>query len=591
FSNSTAYLYYRINITACVTASAPQIREFNVGVAYSPSQEVRVNGSTDGTATSTDLPGNNVETRIGSQVNVTNTPFNGLVAFVARWDRALPASELAAVEAEVTAKYLGAGSIDFAGTVAATSGVEGSISARVALDGTVAAVSGVEGAFESSGTVHPFAGQVDAVSGVEGTLTARVALAGQVDAVSVVQGSLDGDIPPTPMALSLTARASLTLAEPLSATLMAFDLTAKATLNVVMTRPTTIDPVTGLPQYRLVAVAADGTRLGELPNAEIGDLVEELGLDGTSVDFALPKYDATNRYVLPERGDPIPEVQVWRGPNLETWQKVDGARPTAATIEYDCSGLGTYLGDRLIGRIPKKDWLVNGDFSAGFTGWTFGYDEGSIPASQPKRSIVDVDFFGTKAKALKLSGADKITTTKRTLETAAVFVPNEATFLPGGAALVTSEAEQIPDGTASILIEGHTAYNWLDGDFGDGLALSLARANAAKPYVQAVHPDATITTVGKGRFEPLNDNSTYEEQAVNRRVEFHYSTTVTADADSAQWAKGSLTVGATYTNPKSTKRALPVTFFGWALLTNFLSESKTGYGVHVSIAKASAPTV
>ena len=42
---------------------------------------------------------------------------------------------------------------------------------------------------------------------------------------------------------------------------------------------------------------------------------------------------------------------------------------------------------------------------------------------------------------------------------------------------------------------------------------------------------------------------------------------------------------------RATKPRPWLALFGWALLTNFLSESKTGYGVHVSIAKASAPSV
>lgn len=479
-------------------------------------------------------------------------------------------------------------------------------SAAPDIEGVIAAVSDSQGTLAANSLLS---GQVDAASTVEGDLTTNLALAGQVNAISGAQGSLGGTtslafdfsakadltVALTTITLGLLSfdfktKASLTLGAPLTVTTMALDFAAKPDLNAAFARRHTVDPVTGLPQYRLVAVQADGTRLAELPRAAIGDLTEEIGLDGTKLDFTLPKYDATNAFVLPVKGEQIREVQVWRGPNLETWQRVDGARPDAQTIDYDCSGLGGYLDDRMIGKFPKTDLLVNGSFALGDYGWSYTNEPMSIPASPPNHSIVTVDFFGTKAKALQLTGADKIETHTQSLETAAVFVPNSASFLAGGAAKITAEAHDIPAGTTNIVIEGHTAYAYIDGDYGDGLALSLARANAAKPLVQAVHPAATITTVGKGRFKPVASNDTHAGQAKNRRVEFHYTSTVTAAASSAQYAKGSLTSG-TITVPTATKRAVPVTFKGWANLTSYLAASQHGYGVYLQIVKQSAPSV
>ncbi|MBK8601614.1 MAG: OmpA family protein [Saprospiraceae bacterium] len=54
------------------------------------------------------------------------------------------------------------------------------------------------------------------------------------------------------------------------------------------------------------------------------------------------------------------------------------------------------------------------------------------------------------------------------------------------------------------------------------MQLSLERATAIKDYLVkkgGIDPKR-ITAEGKGRSEPLNDNSTEEKKSKNRRVEF-----------------------------------------------------------------------
>src|SRR5205085_7350783 len=72
------------------------------------------------------------------------------------------------------------------GTVAATSGVAGTVAARLPVSGTVAATSAVSGTATS---LLPSSGTVAATSDVGGSIAARLAAAGTVAATSTVSGS------------------------------------------------------------------------------------------------------------------------------------------------------------------------------------------------------------------------------------------------------------------------------------------------------------------------------------------------------------------------------------------------------------------
>lgn len=404
-------------------------------------------------------------------------------------------------------------------------------------------------------------------------------------------------------AVSFATEAALDVVEPLDYEPLRVSFETGADLRVAIARPSTIDPVTGLPQYRLLAVTPDGTVLGELPKAAIGDHVLGLGLGDESLSFSLPKYDAGNQHVLPAYGKIIPEVQLWRGPNLEAWVRIDGEPGNNdGTLTYDCSGLGEHLKGRLVGKTPKTNWLINGDFSNGFYGWSFDYDAGSVPAVAPLHSIVDVDFFGKDAKALQLGGATSYT--KSAVETATVFIPNTATYMSGGEAKIEAAGANIPDG-ADVHVIGHTAYNYIDGDYGNGLALSLDRAQAAKATLHAQNSTLTFslppgwddidpskrvddgTVGGRGRYVPVASNDTYAGQAKNRRVELQYVATI--DANAGQFARAALTVGE-ITIPYG-ERALPVTFKGWAAASSDIVKTSGGYGVLITLYDVSGSTL
>ena len=72
------------------------------------------------------------------------------------------------------------------------------------------------------------------------------------------------------------------------------------------------------------------------------------------------------------------------------------------------------------------------------------------------------------------------------------------------------------DGSMKLNIIGHTDA---DGTDDANLKLSKARAEQALIDVYKISGDR-LTTEGKGESEPVGDNSTSNDKAQNRRVEF-----------------------------------------------------------------------
>lgn len=337
------------------------------------------------------------------------------------------------------------------------------------------------------------------------------------------------------------------------------------------------DPRTGRPQYRLIVAHRDGERLAELTNATVSAIESGVGV-GSSFNFEAPTTDPEMAYAKVAGR----QAQVWRGTSLEFRGPIvtvdDSAENGVTSVK--CRDPFWYLesGRRVIGAIPKRDLLINGSFQSGDElPWQGGFAPDSIPAAQPIRDVIDVDFFGTQMKALQISGVDKVVTVTKELKTAAVFVPNSAAYLPGGESTVKAVAALMPKtGSLTVDVKGYTADDRINGDYGDGMELSLARARAAAATIRAVRPNAKTNATGYGYYYQVPGGLD-----ANRRVVVSWSGVQTA-AGHRQYEVQKVTVR----QPVDKKAPLPLTFVGWTKITKWLGASKDGWGVYIQVAKA-----
>ena len=106
----------------------------------------------------------------------------------------------------------------------------------------------------------------------------------------------------------------------------------------------------------------------------------------------------------------------------------------------------------------------------------------------------------------------------------------ENLLFPSGSAVVNPKGKQALSKLADVLninndinveIEGHTDSIPIKGKFADNWALSVARSTAiVRILTETYQVDPTrVTASGRSRFEPVDDNSTAEGRAKNRRTE------------------------------------------------------------------------
>ena len=493
---------------------------------------------------------------------------------------------VSAVQGDITANLAVTGQVD------ATSAAQGSIVANVQLSGQVDAVSGVQGSFTSGinvsisgqvdaasdvqgdiGLTFPVDGQVDVVSGVEGDIHTSPGFTGQVNAVSGVQGSLvsgtfDGVSVQVGIAIEVGALTLLDLVVlPGTEITVGTEITSGDSMPVVpmagvsigvgstlIARPidvVSVDPRHSRPQWRYVVTDLANTPLGELTDIT-HDAVEDGVNTPTTMRFMMAADDPTRALI--EAAPLTRKCQVWEGNNLLLWGPLlpdqQGDNDTAAYTVHDPSWWWRG-GRRVIGRLPRLNLLKNGDFKQDMAYWTGGYDADSIPKAAPATRVVTEDFLEDTdgldpIRAMQIAGVESVTEAE--LSSNAVFWPNLATFRPGGVASIEAVANDMPTTAGlKVTIIGHTAN---DGT-GNGLGLSLRRAQAAAAIVHAKRPGAVITTKGVGFYDP-KPGFPIDSQA-QRRVVIQYDQTITGE--SKQWIRQTIEV----TQPKTARYPLVMT--------------------------------
>jgi outer membrane protein OmpA-like peptidoglycan-associated protein len=590
FSNSTAYTYYRLNVTANNGDTFLSVTELDfvgswtvldtrTGITWPTASETKsfafAGGSTAYSYVRLNITANNGDTytsvaemtisAASGALNLTGAPASITIsapagAYVA--GSAIPAaftgapSSLNVVAPAGDVTIMTTAAVDFTGapavlTVAAPLG-DVVTSAPVAQDFT-GAPSGITIAAPAGGYLLSSGAAEDVTDAVE-------------DAAD-------------PIALTIGAAESLTdstvdAADPIRYAVDQIDAIAEAWAEAYDTLTVTLDPDTLRPQYRLKVVDHAGNTICELADAQIGTATRSLNGRG-GLDFSLGKNDPQLASV-PQ----FAEVQLWRGAHLVPggWFTVVDPQIDEGgdTFDYQCSGLTYYFERRLIGA-ERPEMLRNGGFEEGSRFWSGGWSPGSNAETPPTFEITSDALEG--GKALRIFAADKVASIKRTVESAAVFVPNRATFLSGGEQAIRDQVSDIPNGT-HITVEGHTA----DADGGDGYALSVARAEAAAAVIHAYKPTLVITTVGKGETEPVDPRHTEAAYKKNRRVVI-LANVVQTKVGHRQFEHQSFTAS----QPASAREPLEFDIQGQGRIDTFEGPSKDGWMLYADVRKVGDP--
>jgi hypothetical protein len=151
--------------------------------------------------------------------------------------------------------------------------------------------------------------------------------------------------------------------------------------------------------YQVFVVDMDGTPFGELSDAEVTRLSWELNGPGAA-EITLATSDPDAALMVPGR-----EVQIFYqgGTDPIWWGPI--VRPQAGLHEttWQCAGLLWYFDHRFMGRADRVNQLVNGDFEASETGWSFTGVTHSVNTNMTY--VVE----GTKSEKLTGATADHAT--------------------------------------------------------------------------------------------------------------------------------------------------------------------------------------
>lgn len=369
------------------------------------------------------------------------------------------------------------------------------------------------------------------------------------------------------------------LADPVDVEYLTATSRTTITTSAALSLDVVVNPSTKRPDYTLLLVDRHGWPIVELDKARLGHLTRTRNGNG-SFSFSLDKDDPKLAEVRQ-----FSEVQVRIGNRLVPggWFVItDPAIDNGREWKFQCAGLRWHLASRRIGK-ELPELLRNGDFDDDQRYWHAKWFKGSAAEAPPHTTIVTGDKAMEGGKALEATGVERVT--RNSVQSDAIFIANRPYageplangFLPGGEKIIRDNIKNIAKGSA-MTVEGHTA----DADAGDGYALSVRRAEAAREVILKARPDLKVTAVGKGETEQVAPNNTEANQAKNRRLVI--IATITSVGH-----RQAVTQRITYTQPKSARRPMELLLDARVNLIDYVGPSKDGWLLYIDRRRASKP--
>jgi hypothetical protein len=415
-------------------------------------------------------------------------------------------------------------------------------------------------------------------SGVEPVVPVETSGAGVVGVAG--RGVASIVLPPDELEATSHTRVRTTLADSVDIDYLTAQSHTTVITSAALSLDVTINPSTKRPDYTLLLVDRYGWPIVELDKASLGTITRTRNGDG-SFSFSLDKDDPKLAEVRQ-----FSEVQVRIGNRLVPggWFVItDPAIDNGREWKFQCAGLRWHLESRRIGK-ELPELLRNGDFTQGEKYWHAKWFKGSAAEAPPHTQIVTGDKAMEGGKALEVTGVESVS--KQSIQSNAIFLANrpfagedlDNGFVSGGKKVITDAIKKISKGSA-VTVEGHTA----DADAGDGYALSVRRAEAAKQVILAARPDLKVTAIGKGETDQVAPNNTEANQAKNRRLVI--IATITSVGH-----RQAVTQRITYTQPKSARRPMELLLDARVNLIDYVGPSKDGWLLYIDRRKAAKPT-
>lgn len=336
-------------------------------------------------------------------------------------------------------------------------------------------------------------------------------------------------------------------------------------------QPLQSDPTTGKVAYRVLLVDMDGTAIAELENASISNIVWAQNGEYDSADFSLPITDPKIAHIV----CPKTEVQFWRGKQMIFWGLCYKSRTNSGDYSVQVVSLDWYFSRRVVGEVPKRNYIKNSTFEGNWNGWNDAYHRWSKPAEAPIVSLSKGNaIVGNYALRLRASGQmDEFTYSADDMFTAW----NNAVLSATGNAVCAYAANFSPTKILDV-----TVYH-------DSKTLSVQQANALTQQradviaakIRSYNPKVLVTSNARGGQSPyIGSNKTAAGRAQNRRAEFSALKLLS----NTKKKPGQLVVTeAKVTNPVSYGRPVEFVLRTWIYVEKFLAPPGNNCGIELLV--------